>query len=261
MSCSHELIETPLDRWSECHWHIHQMEQNYHEPEPFRYALNSFIRAFKEVHELLTRSIQRRPDLKAAIKPAELAFHANDLYRVLHGKRNFIVHHGMLKLQSRGSIGTVEGRRVKMSIAFHVDPQESSVEAYARFKSLCKKDKVIRSLAGPDCDSQPAVWRTWMIPEFPGRDLLDVAFEAWQLLGALLSAIIEAQGGQPFDLTLPCRHEPELVRIKRFSQREFFLDVDGVDLVEEERLWRASRAQDGIAAAGDQDCVSRIVLK
>lgn len=242
MSCPHELIETPLDRWSECHWHIHQMELNYHEPEPFRYALNSFIRAFKEVHELIAKSLQHRADLKVAIKPAELAFHANDLYQVLHKKRNFIVHHGMLNLQSKGSVGTVEGRRVKISIAFHVDPQESSMEAYVRFKALCKANAVVRGLAGPDCDSQPAVWRTWMIQEFPDRDLLDVAFEAWQLLGALLSAIMEAQGGERFDLTLPCRHDPELVKIKRFSQEEFFLDVDGVDLVEEERLWKQSRA-------------------
>lgn len=245
MGCSHELIATPLDRWSECHWHIHQMELNYHEPEPFRYSLNSFIRAFKEVHELLAKSIQRRPDLKTAIKPAQQAFHDNDLYQVLHTKRNFIVHHGMLKLQSRGSVGTVEGRRIKISIAFHVDPQESSEDAYERFKTLCKTNEVIRGLAGPDCDSQPAVWRTWMIQEFPGRDLLDVAFEAWQLLGALLSAITEAQGGESLDLTLPCRHDPELVRIRRFSQREFFLEVDGVDLAEEERRWREGQAQSG----------------
>lgn len=243
MGCAHELIETPLDRWSECHWHIHQMEANYHYPDPFRYSINSFIRAFKEVHELLTKAIQRRPDLRAAIKVAEDEFHANDLYQVLHRTRNFIVHHGMLKLLSRGSVGTVEGRRVKMSIPFHVDPAETSDEAYERFKTLCKQDKVIRGLAGPDCDSAPAVWRTWMVKEFPDRDLLDVAMEAWQLLGALLSALVEAQGGGPLARDLPCRHDPETVRIKRFSQHQFFLEIDGIDLEEEARRWRESRSK------------------
>lgn len=40
---------------------------------------------------------------------------------------------------------------------------------------------------------------------------------------------------------MPCRHDPELVRIKRFSQHEFFLEVDGIDLKEEERLWNEQR--------------------
>ncbi|SAL62522.1 hypothetical protein [Caballeronia humi] len=31
------------------HWHLHQMEAHYHEPDGFRYSLNSFIRAVKEV--------------------------------------------------------------------------------------------------------------------------------------------------------------------------------------------------------------------
>lgn len=43
--CAHSNLELSLDRWQECHWHLHQMEANYHNPEPFRYSLNSFIAA------------------------------------------------------------------------------------------------------------------------------------------------------------------------------------------------------------------------
>jgi hypothetical protein len=42
--------------------------------------------------------------------------------------------------------------------------------------------------------------------------------------------------------SLPCRHDPALARIKRFSQQEFFLSVDGIGLEEEERKWRERRA-------------------
>lgn len=240
--CSHELISPSLDRWQECHWHLHQMEQNYHEPEPFRFAFNSFIRAVKEVPVILDHDLQKYPEAKAAIKTAVDELRHGDLFKVLGKRRDFIVHHGMLNLQSRGSIGTTEGHRVKISFPFAVAPYESSDEAYSRYKLACRTDKLLRGL-GPDCDSAPALWRTWMIPQFPNRDLLEVAFEAWQAVGTLMSAATVALGGGPLDLTMRCRHDPEAVRIKRFSQYEFFLEVDGVDLREEERNYRKRKAE------------------
>jgi hypothetical protein len=71
--------------------------------------------------------------------------------------------------------------------------------------------------------------------------LLEVAFEAWLLIGEVLSATVVALGGPPLELTMPCRHDPQAVKIKRFSQREFFLSVDGIDLEEEARKWAAAK--------------------
>lgn len=174
--------------------------------------------------------------------PLQDAVSANDLFKTLGKQRDFIVHHGALNLESRGQIGTTEGRTIKLAFPFAVHPWETSVEAYERYKEKCRKDKLLRSL-GPDCDSAPALWRTWMIPEFSSRDLLDVAFEAWALLGQLLSGAVVAFGGEELDLSMPCRHEPDLVRIKRFSQQEFFMSVDGIDLEAEERKWQERKAQ------------------
>jgi hypothetical protein len=230
-------LERALDRWRECHWHLHQMEANYHEPEPFRYSLNSFLRAVKEVPLQLQNDLQKHPEVREKIKVLQKAVMANDLFRTLGKQRDFIVHHGALNLESRGQIGTTEGTTIKLTFPFGVQPWESSDEAYERYKELCRTNKVIRGL-GPDCDSAPALWRTWMIPQFPNRDLLEVAFEAWTLLGELLSGAVEAFGGEKLDLSMPCRHDPALIRIRRFSQHEFFLSVDGVDLKEDERRWR-----------------------
>lgn len=243
MNCPHTLIEPALDRWAECHWHLHQMEASYHQPEAFRYSTNSFIRAFKEVPKLLQMTTQNRPELRKQIAPALKVLRESDLHMRLTKTRDFLVHQGVLRFESHGSAGTTEGRKVKISFPFRVHPWESSDEAYVRYKDVCRNDKMMRGLIGPDCDSSPAIWRTWLIKEFPGRDLLDVAFEAWTRLGEVLSATIQAQGGEALDLSMPCRHDPELVRIRRFSQYEFFLEVDGVDLKEEERLWKEGRAR------------------
>jgi len=230
-------LERALDRLRECHWHLHQMEANYHEPEPFRYSFNSFLRAVKEVPRQLQNDLQKYSDVRTKIKALSESVLGNDLFLTLAKQRDFIVHHGALNLESRGQIGTTEGKTIKLTFPFRVLPWETSDEAYERYKELCSTDKVIRGL-GPDCDSAPALWRTWMIPQFPNQDLLEVAFEAWTLLGELLSGAVEAFGGERLDLSMPCRHDPARIRIKRFSQHEFFLSVDGIDLKEEERKWR-----------------------
>jgi hypothetical protein len=80
------------------------------------------------------------------------------------------------------------------------------------------------------------------IKQFAARGLLVVAFEAWRLVGDLLSATVMELGGEPLDLTMPCRHVSNLVRLKRYSQREFFKSVDGIDLDQEERKWKEERA-------------------
>jgi hypothetical protein len=238
--CPHARIAAALDRWNECHWHIHQMEASYHEPEPFRYSLNSFVRAAKEVPSILKHDLQQNVATSKLLAPLVEQLLKNELFLVLKKRRDFIVHQGMLELKSRGSVGTVEGRRVKISFPFHVDPAESSDDAYERYKVLCRTDRLLRGL-GPDCDSSPAVWRTWMLPQFPNRDLLDVAFEAWMLLGELLSTAVQALEGAPINLTMPCRHDPERVRIRVYSQREFFLEVDGIDLEDVEREYLAEK--------------------
>lgn len=241
-ACVHTQLEASLDRWNECHWHLHQMEINYHLPDAFRYSLNSFIRAVADVPELLTKNLERHEAVRLYMKPQLTALNTNELFSVLKLRRNFIVHQGMLAVQSNGAIHNMEGNKVKLSFPFRVEVWESSDDAYERYKEVCRTDKFWRGI-GPDCDSSPAIMRTWLIPQFPDRDLLEVAFDAWALMGQILSDALIALGGEKLDLSMSCRHEPEFVRIKRYSQREFFLSVDGIDLDEEERKWHAEKAK------------------
>jgi hypothetical protein len=60
----------------------------------------------------------------------------------LYKKRDFVVHQGMLNVSSTGIAGTTEGRGIKMAVGFRVEPHESTVEAYEKFKFLLKKNKM-----------------------------------------------------------------------------------------------------------------------
>jgi len=230
MNCPHSHIEAALDRWSECHWHIHQMEANYHTPDLFRYSLNSFIRAVKEIPQILKMELQNHSQYRSDFKPIIDSFRSNELMSLLHKKRDFIVHQGMLDILSKGSVGTTEGRGIKISIGFNVSPHESTQEAYERFKSLCKNDNVIRGLAGPDCDSWPMIRREWRIQEIPEHELLELSVNAWRLIGEVISEIVVKLGGESLDLSFSCRHDPEKVKTMEFSQQEFFKSVDGIEI-------------------------------
>lgn len=230
MDCPYSKIESALDRWSECHWYIHQMEANYHTPDLFRYSFNSFVRAIKEIPQILQMELQNNSGYKATFKPLISSLNENSLFLLLHNTRNFIVHRGMLEVLSTGIVGTTEGRGIKIASGFHVAPYETTLEAYERFKDKCRSDKMIRSWLGPDCDSWPIVRREWKIPALPDRELLEIAIEAWRLTGEVLSSMVIELGGEAFDLSFSCGHDPEKVKIKEFSQAEFFQSVDGIDI-------------------------------
>ncbi len=206
------------------------MEANYHSPDLFRYSLNSFIRAIKEIPQILKIELQNHESFKSMFKPFIDKLKSNELFSLLGKKRDFVVHQGMLDVLSTGAVGTTEGRGIKISIDFKVAPYESTIEVYERFKELCKKDSTIRGMAGPDCDSWPMIRREWKIIEFKEKELLEVAIEAWRLSGSVISKIVVAVGAEPLDLSFSCRHDPEKVKTMEFSQEEFFLSVDGINI-------------------------------
>lgn len=228
MSCIHQNIEGALDRWTECHWHIHQMEENYHVPDHFRYSLNSFIRTMKEIPQLLEMELQNHQCFQAHLKPLINSLKSNQLFHRLGKQRNFIVHQGMLSVLSSGHIGTTEGRGFKMAIGFNVATHETSDEAYERYKAICRRSKEFRSAFGPDCDSRPCLRREWKLQAFPDTEALELAVTGWRTAGDVISKIVVALGGDELDISFPCRHEPERIKTKTFSQQEFFESVDGI---------------------------------
>lgn len=227
--CPHKPIKNSLDRWTEVHWHIHQMEDNFHYPEPFRYSTNSFIRSIKEIPQILSMELQNQPEYKTVFRPEIESLRQDKLFALLSKKRDFIVHHGVLQLHSKGMVGTTEGRGFKIGMSYPVHPFESSDEAYVRFKEFCKKETIIRSAFGPDCDSWPCIERTWRLPEFPEEDVMEVCIHAWQAAGVVLSKIVENFGGEQLDLELRCRHDLKKIQLKVFDPQDFFRDVDGTD--------------------------------
>jgi hypothetical protein len=90
------------------------MEGYYHTPDLFRYCVNSFIRSIREVPQLLSMELQNHTHYKSKFKQIIYSVNQDDLLALLHRKRDFIVHRGMLELFSEGMVGTTEGRVSKL---------------------------------------------------------------------------------------------------------------------------------------------------
>jgi hypothetical protein len=63
-----DKISSTHDRFQEAHFWIHMLERYYHSSDPFRWHLNSFLRAAKEVPQLLLMELQNEKGFKAWFK-------------------------------------------------------------------------------------------------------------------------------------------------------------------------------------------------
>jgi hypothetical protein len=208
-----------LDRYGEAHFYIHMMEHFYHEADAFRWSLNSFLRALKEIPQLLQMELQREPGFPEWYASRRDALRADCLIGFLAEQRDFVVHRGMLLPASRGSIGITEGRGIKMGLSLPFNPLADSDSAMWNYlKSLGGEDDILDLLV-EDEESLPCVERIWRLERF-ADELTDLAARALLRTGGLLGEVAAWLGDQPLELSLQCRHSGERVRIKVYKRED-----------------------------------------
>lgn len=212
----YEKLGSALDRFQEAHFWIHMMEQYYHNADQFRWHLNVFLKALKEVPDLLQMAIQNDKDLVAWFRKQRDILRKDPLIDVLSRQRNLIVHSSMLVPQSSGTVGITEGRGIKAGLTAPIHPLEDSEAALLRY-AVRFRDIDFLGLVTPDEDSLPCVQREWRLSEFD-EELVDLCARAWLRVGETIDAVLRRQGAEPPTLSLDCRHESQEVRIKCFDR-------------------------------------------
>lgn len=217
MCCVHSSLASALDRWQESHWHLHQVENNYHGADAFRYSMNSFIRTLREIPIIVCMELQNKSGFPEWHRPLKMALERDDqLIHQIIKHRDFIVHRAMLVPGSECHIATIRGRTVKMALPFKVDPFEDSREALERFISRTKEVPELLSLLAPDDVQLIGVMREWRIK---GIELEVVAAfrAAWMRMGKYLSDVLVYLGGEP----LLYENPPCFADIQTIRQRKF----------------------------------------
>jgi len=158
-SDAYQRIGPALDRFQEAHFWIHMLEQYYHMADPFRWHLNVFLKAIKEVPQLIKMTLQNEEGFKAWYATHANNLASNPLLSMLAKQRDYIVHRGTLQLNSRGTLGITEGRGIKLGLAIPVHPFEDSDVAMERYLHVVKKNGDFFGFLAEDEDSLPCVQR------------------------------------------------------------------------------------------------------
>lgn len=218
MSARHHLHATQ-DRLHEAHWFLHQMDLNYHQANPFRYSLNAFLRALKEVPQIIKMELQNVPGFSVWFEP-----HANQLSRdpllsLLRKKRDFVVHQGMFLPVSRVTVGLSKWGKFKLGLGLDLDPLEDSDTAMICYlHTVAEGGSDVLDILRDDDDTAPCVWRTWRIEQFKDDELVDLVAKAWTAVANVVVAALEWQQHPSPNRDLSCRHGSEALQSRTYDR-------------------------------------------
>lgn len=225
----YERIGASLDRFQEAHFWLHMVEEYYHVTDPFRWHLNAFLRALKEVPQLLQMELQNEPGFKDWFSTQRDSLRGDPLIRVLSRHRDFVVHRGMLIPKSTALVGITEGRGMKLSMTFPVHALEDSDNGMRRYLAVSKVHGDILGILIPDEDSLPCVQRQWRLSEFED-EIGEVCARAWLRLGETVAAVLSWLGAHPPALSLDCRHASQEVQFKLYDRGELVQWMEVIEL-------------------------------
>lgn len=211
-------LEPAFDRFQEAHFWIHGLEQYYHQAEPFRWHLNVFIKAIKEIAPLVRKALQNEDGFKEWFEPFGERLSTDPLLRKMYSNRDYIVHHGMLSLDSSGSLGITEGRGIKLGLRFPINPNEDSDDAMRAFIGALAVNGDFLGFLAEDEDSLPCVERYWRLPGIE-EDVVDACARAWLTLGETMAAVAEWCGVDRPRFNLQCRHSSQQLHFKVYSRK------------------------------------------
>ena len=251
MARRRHAIEDAIDRLHEAHWWIHQMEEWYHDPDPFRYSLNSFLRALKEVPDILRMAMQNAPGFPSWFRERIQIATQDPLVSRLFKHRDVLVHKRMLLPVSIGAIGITELRGMKFGMSTKVDPFRDSDELMVAYLVGVaeKRDQKRRSdfleILRNDDDSLPCVQRVWRLNDIAELEAVELAARAWVTVGTLVYDTLVWAGRGPLPVDLSCRHSAQRVQFRLYP-REWLEDAvrrlrGGEDIRAVRDLLRAKR--------------------
>ena len=182
-----EARECPLaetdDKFSEAHYFIDRMMVEYHNPMAFRYNLNAFLQALRNVTFVLQKDLSHREGFKEWYPERQKSMGEDPLLRKFTAGRNVVVKQRSLEINSKAKIGFFRWRTLK--IGFPID-----VPVYATSEHLVKNIAPIGGLIDPEHSAtgeQYGVLREWYAPELGECNVVTLCDLAWVKIGQVLS--------------------------------------------------------------------------
>ena len=236
-------IPSSFDRLEEAHFWIHGLEQSYHYGSRFRWNLNAFLRALKEIPRLLKMEMQNESGFQEWFRPHKKNLRDDPLIDFLSKQRDVAVHRKMIVPDSKCWVGVTELRGLKLGVGMEMDAREDSDHAMHQYFCHILAHGDDFGILMPDDDSIPCVYREWRLSGFDD-EVIDLAEKAWLLTGTTIAEVLKWKGLTPPPPSLSLY----LVAMEARRLNSNFLtgNSSGKDLTRHERAtkWRR-RSGDG----------------
>jgi hypothetical protein len=179
--------------------------------------LSSFLRALKEVPQLLTLAVEGHRNPKEWKAKRSDMVGGDPLLSYLAKQRDIVVHQKALLPGSTCFVGTTEGRGVKFGIGMPLDPMQDSRIGIERMLGLIAMHGDTFGILANDHESLPCVERIWRLDRFPDEEVIDLACDAWGRMADFFNVTLEHLGKDRHEFKVERRPANE-VRIVMFNR-------------------------------------------
>ncbi|PHG79761.1 hypothetical protein [Bacillus wiedmannii] len=204
----HQVCKIPNthDKFEEAHYFLHMMINHYHNADGFRFNMNAFIQALRNITFALQSEKRKIPNFDSWYEEKQKWMKESLLLRNFVEGRNIVVKRGNLAIRSEAHVGLFRYRKHKLGMIVPVNPFLSSEELLQNAEKyfvgfLIDKE---HTAIGEQC----GLSRKWVVEDIGEGEVLQLCFEAWRIIGQLL---IEAHNlfDLEFHVPVDCEENPE----------------------------------------------------
>ena len=179
--------ECPLaqtdDKFSEAHYFMDRMMVEYHDPMAFRYNLNAFLQALRNVTFVLQKDLAHRSGFQEWYPERQQTMRRDPLLHQFVEGRNIVVKQRSLEINSTAVVGFFRRRTLKLGFPMDVPTHLSSKHLVENVAPLSEFIDAEHSAIG----EQYGVRRDWYAPELGEGNVITLCDLAWVKIGQVLS--------------------------------------------------------------------------
>jgi hypothetical protein len=165
----------PDDRLGEAHYFLAGMLQEYHNPDEFRWNLNAFLQALRNVTFVLQKTLSSSDGFDSWWPKKQTEMRQDLMLRAFVEGRNIVVKEGNLTVSSRAMLGLFRNHRSKLTLAANnvpcYIPSRVLLSSYAPKLGLIDDE---HSAIGEEY----GVERDWFVSELGEGNVVDLCNKA-----------------------------------------------------------------------------------
>jgi len=173
------------EKCNEAEYFFAKLLEHYHAPDEFRFNLNAFIQAIRNITFML-QSEENKPvgfDDWYAKKQDEMR--GNDILRRFVEARNIVVKRSSLAAHSTARSGLFRRRKLKLAFGHELSPMMSTIEALDFAKKFTYGMFLDEDHSA--IGEQTGVERTWIVSDLGGSEVVATCLQALNYMGELLA--------------------------------------------------------------------------